>query len=86
MSPTAGTTPTLASTAWTWALSPERNATNVAPSRTSSRSSRVASGAIHASGSRPSRAMSARSSASRSSLLTRRCPQFRPWGFANRTQ
>ena len=52
--------------------SPERSATSLARCRTSSRSSRVAGGAIHASGSRPIRSRSARSAASRTSFFTRR--------------
>ena len=50
----------------------ERSPTSLARCRTSSRSSRVAGGAIHASGSRPIRSRSARSAASRSSFFTRR--------------
>ena len=54
-------TPCLASTAWTCALSPDRNATSFARCRTASRNSRTAGGAIHASGSRPIRSRSAKS-------------------------
>ena len=64
--------PHLASTACTLAFNPERNATSLARCRTNSRSSRVAGGAIHASGRRPIRSRSARSAASRSSFFTRR--------------
>ena len=64
--------PHLASTAWIWALQLLRIPTSLARCRTSSRSSRVAGGAIHASGSRPIRSRSARSRASRSSFFTRR--------------
>ena len=62
--------PRLASTACTSALQCDRSPTSFARCRTNSRSSRVAGGAIHASGSRPSRNRSARSAVSRKSLLT----------------
>src|SRR6478735_8430735 len=64
--------PHLASTAWIWALQLLRIPTSLARCRTSSRSSRVAGGAIHASGNLPIRSRSARSRASLSSFLTRR--------------
>ena len=73
---TVGSTPSLAIIAWTCALSPERSCTSLARYRTSSRSSRSAGGAIHASGRRPRRNMSARSVASTMSFFTRRSPQF----------
>ena len=57
--------PPLAKTACTWALHWDRIATSLARCRTSSRSSLVAGGAIHACGSRPIRSKSARSKASR---------------------
>jgi hypothetical protein len=65
-------TPHLASTPWTCALQCDRSATSLARCRTSSRSSRVAGGAIHDSGSRPILSRSAKSAASRTSFLTRR--------------
>ena len=79
-------TPSLASTAWTSHLHPERNATSLARCRTSSRSSRVAGGAIHAAGRRPIRSRSARSLASRTSFFTRRYANpFTPNGCARWT-
>src|SRR4051812_38114101 len=79
-------TPHLASTAWTPALQWLRRATNLARWRTSSRSSRVAGGAIHASGKRPIRSRSARSAASRRSFFTRRYSNpFTPNGCARCT-
>jgi len=68
--------PALASTAWIWQRRPERSATSLARCRTQPRSSRVAGGAIHASGSLPIRSKSARSAASRSSFFTRRRPNI----------
>jgi hypothetical protein len=66
----------LASTAWTSALQSAlqcaRNATSLARCRTTSRNSRTAGGAIHASANLPIRNRSARSAASRSSFVTRR--------------
>ena len=83
---TATCTPHLASTAWTSALQCERSPTSFARCRTSSRSSRVTGGAIHASGSRPIRNRSARSAASRSSFFTRRYSNaFTPNGCARCT-
>ena len=79
--------PHLASTAWISALQCERSPTSLARCRTSSRSSRVAGGAIHASGSRPIRSRSARSVASRTSFLTRRYSNaFTPSGCARCTR
>ena len=57
--------PPLAKTAWTWALHWDRIATSFALCRTSSRSSLVSGGAIHACGRRPLRSKSARAEASR---------------------
>ncbi len=65
-------TPAPARTAWTWHLRLVRSPTSLARWRTQPRNSRVAGGAIHASGSLPMRSRSARSAASRSSFLTRR--------------
>ena len=65
-------TPAPASTAWTWHFRFERSPTSFARCRTQPRSSRVAGGAIHASGNLPIRSRSARSEASRSSFFTRR--------------
>ena len=79
-------TPAPASTAWIWQRRPERSPTSLARCRTQPRSSRVAGGAIHASGSRPIRSRSARSAASRSSFFTRRSENiFTPNGCARCT-
>jgi hypothetical protein len=65
-------TPSLASTAWTWSLQLVRSRTSLIRYLVSSRSPRISTGAIHASGSRPIRSKPARSAASFSSFLTRR--------------
>ena len=72
--------------AWTWHFRFDRSPTSFARCRTQPRSSRVAGGAIHASGSRPIRSRSARSAASRSSFFTRRYENiFTPSGCARCT-
>ena len=78
--------PAPASTACTWHFRLERSPTSLARCRTQPRSSRVAGGAIHASGSRPIRSRSARSAASRWSFFTRRYENiFTPSGCAKCT-
>ena len=78
--------PAPASTAWTWHFRLVRSPTSFARWRTQPRNSRVAGGAIQASGSLPIRSRSARSAASRSSFLTRRNENiFTPSGCARCT-
>jgi transposase InsO family protein len=60
-----------AHTAWIWNFRFDRSPTSFARWRTQPRSSRVAGGAIQASGSRPIHSKSARSAASHSSFFTR---------------
>jgi transposase InsO family protein len=60
-----------AHTAWTWHFRFDRSPASFARWRTQPRSSRVAGGAIQASGSRPIHSKSARSAASHSSFFTR---------------
>ena len=72
MSEQVTSTPSLASTPWTWSLQLARIRTSLHLYLVISRSSRISGGAIHASGSRPIRSRSARSEASLSSFLTLR--------------
>ena len=72
-----------AHTAWIWHFRFDRSPTSFARWRTQPRSSRVAGGAIQASGSRPIHSKSARSAASRSSFFTRcNANIFTPGGLA----